>query len=93
MRCSLGGCLGDSCCTSGLFGLFPKTGLHYIGIQYGTSDGKNGGILIQGDKDNRRAILMALQGVANVPVSVSEKDRSFVPLGMTGTVTKEPSTK
>jgi hypothetical protein len=72
-----------------LFGLLHKTRLHYIGIQYGTPDGKSGGILIQGDKDNYRAILVGLQGVANVPVSVSEKDRSFVPVGVTATVTKE----
>ena len=72
-----------------LFGLFHKTRLHYIGIQYRMPDGKNGGILIQGDKDNYRAILVGLQGVANVPVSVSEKDRSFVPVGVNATVTKE----
>jgi hypothetical protein len=76
-----------------LFGLLHKTRLHYIGLQYGLPDGKNGGILIQGDKDNYRAILVALQGVANVPVSVSEKDRSFVPVGVNSTVAKEPSTK
>jgi hypothetical protein len=76
-----------------LFGLLHKTRLHYIGIQYGLPDGKSGGILIQGDKDNYRAILVALQGVANVPVSVSEKDRSFVPVGVNSTVTKEPTSK
>ena len=31
-----------------LFGLFHKTRLHYIGIQYKTSDGKDAGILLQG---------------------------------------------
>ena len=76
-----------------LFGLFHKTRLHYIGIQYGTPDGKNGGILIQGDKDNYRAILVGLQGVANVPVSVSEKDRSFIPVGVNSTVAKESGSK
>src|SRR5215467_908534 len=45
-----------------LFGLFHKTRLHYIGIQY-TGAGKSSGILLQGDKDNYRAILVALQGV------------------------------
>ena len=43
-----------------LFGLFHKTRLHYIGMQYKTPDGKNGGILLQGDKDNYRAMLVAL---------------------------------
>ena len=61
-----------------LFGLFYKTRLHFIGIQYKTPDGKTGGLLLQGDKDNYRAILVALQSVSGVPVSVSEKDREFV---------------
>lgn len=72
-----------------LFGLFHKTRLHYIGIQYTTPDGKNAGILLQGDKDNYRAILVALQGVSGVPVAVSEKDREFVPVSVTTSVTKE----
>jgi hypothetical protein len=55
-----------------LFGLFHKMRLHYIGINYTTPDGKSGGILLQGDKDNYRAMLVALQGVSGVPVSVSE---------------------
>lgn len=77
-----------------LFGLFHKTRLHYIGIQYRTPDGKNAGILLQGDKSNYRAMLVALQGVTGAPVSVAEKERSFVPVGVTTTVTKdtEPST-
>src|SRR5437764_15359988 len=50
-----------------LFGLFHKTRLHYIGINYTTPDGKSGGLLLQGDKDNYRAMLVALQGVSNVP--------------------------
>ena len=71
-----------------LFGLFHKTRLHYIGIQYKTSDGKDAGILLQGDKDNYRAILTALQGVTGAPVSVGEKDREFIPVGVTTNVTK-----
>jgi len=74
-----------------LFGLFHKTRLHYIGVQYKLPEGKSGGILLQGDKDNYRAILVALQGVANVPVSVAEKERSFVPVGIDTTVAKEPA--
>jgi len=35
-----------------LFGLFHKTRLHYIGIQYPGADGKKEGILMQGDRDN-----------------------------------------
>lgn len=71
-----------------LFGLFHKTRLHYIGIQYITPDGKNAGILLQGDKDNYRAILVGLQGVTGVPISVGEKDREFIPAGATVDVTK-----
>jgi hypothetical protein len=71
-----------------LFGLFHKTRLHYIGVQYSTPDGKSAGILLQGDKDNYRAILVALQGVTGVPVSVAEKDREFVPVGVKADVTK-----
>lgn len=71
-----------------LFGLFHKTRLHYIGIQYTDSGNKSAGILLQGDKDNYRAILVALQGVTGVPVSVSDKDREFVPVGVKSEVTK-----
>ena len=76
-----------------LFGLFHKTRLHYIGIQYNTPDGKNAGILLQGDKDNYRAILVALQGVSGAPVSVAEKDREFIPVGVTTTVAKDSEEK
>lgn len=72
-----------------LFGLFAKTRLHFIGIQYTTVDGKMGGVLLQGDKDNYRAILVALQSVSGVSVSVSEKDREFIPVGVTTAVTKD----
>jgi len=71
-----------------LFGLFHKTRLHFIGVQYTTPDKKNGGILLQGDKDNYRAILVALQSVSGVPVSVAEKEREFIPVGVTTNVTK-----
>jgi len=65
-----------------LFGLLHKTRLHYIGIQYNDGASKSAGILLQGDKDNYRAILVALQGVTNAPVSVAEKDREFIPIGV-----------
>jgi hypothetical protein len=76
-----------------LFGLLHKTRLHYIGVQYTTPEGKNGGVLLQGDKDNYRAILIALQGVATVLVSVSEKEREYVPVGVFTIVTKEQASK
>lgn len=71
-----------------LFGLFHKTRLHYIGIQCPDSANKSAGILLQGDKDNYRAILVALQGVTNLPGSVAEIDREFVPVGVKSEVTK-----
>ncbi len=65
-----------------LFGLFHKTRLHYIGIEYTTEDGKKAGILLQGHKDNYRAILMALRGATGAKVTVAEADRQFVPTGI-----------
>lgn len=62
-----------------LFGLMHKTRLHYIGIEYGTAEGKKAGLLLQGDKNNYRAILTALEGSTGAPLSVSEKDREYVP--------------
>jgi PEGA domain len=70
-----------------LFGLFHKTRLHYIGIQYKTAAGEDAGILLQGDKSDYRGILVALQGVTGAPVSVAEKEREFVPVGVTTNVT------
>lgn len=62
-----------------LFGLFHKTRLHFIGIEYKTPDGKKAGLLLQGDKGNYRAILMALKSATGAPLAVAEKDREFVP--------------
>jgi hypothetical protein len=72
-----------------LFGLLHKTRLHFIGIQYTLPDNRTGGILLQGDKDNYRAILVALQGVTGAPVSVAEKDREFVPVSIRTQVAKD----
>ena len=62
-----------------LFGLFHKTRLHYIGIEFKTTGGKPSGLLLQGHKDNYRAIMTALEAASGAPVSVSEKDREYVP--------------
>lgn len=75
-----------------LFGLFHKTRLHFIGVQYKTADGKSAGLLLQGDKDNYRAILVALQSVSGVPVTVSDKDREFIPVGVTADLAKASGT-
>jgi hypothetical protein len=74
-----------------LFGLFHKTRLHYIGIQYRTVEGTSGGILLQGDKSDYRSLVVALQGVTGLPVAVSDKEREFIPVGVTLSVTAEPT--
>src|SRR5713101_10108224 len=76
-----------------LFGLFHKTRLHFIGIEYKTLDGKGAGLLLQGDKNNYRAILVALKGATGAPLAVSEKDREFVPAGVETKVVKEPESE
>jgi hypothetical protein len=72
-----------------LFGLFHKSRLHYIGVEYAT-DGKKGGLLLQGDKDDYREVLLALDNATHAPLSVSEKDREFVPETVQPKVVKEP---
>lgn len=67
-----------------------KTKLHFIGIDYADKDGKKQGLLLQGDKSNFRAIIVALQGVTGVPVSVAEKERSDIPAGVAVQAVKEP---
>lgn len=61
-----------------LFGLFHKTRLHFIGIEYTDAQGQNGGVLIQAHKDNYRGVLMALRGATRAPIAVSEEDRKYV---------------
>lgn len=65
-----------------LFGLFHKTRLHFVGIEYTTADGKRAGLLLQAHKNNYRAVLMALRGVTGAPVAVAEEDRKYVPTGV-----------
>jgi len=61
-----------------LFGLFHKTRLHFVGIEYKTQDGNLGGVLLQAHKDNYRAVLMALRGATGAPVAVSDEDRKYI---------------
>lgn len=75
-----------------LVGLLHKTRLHFIGLQYTAEVDKKAGLLIQGDKDNYRAIVIALQSVTGQPVAVSEKEREYVPVGVSTTVTKDEET-
>lgn len=71
-----------------LFGLFHKTRLHFVGVEYTTPDGKNAGLLMQAHKNNFRAVLMALRGATGAPVAVSEEDRKYVPTGVEVVVSK-----
>jgi PEGA domain-containing protein len=72
-----------------LFGLFHKTRLHYISVEFTSPEEKKSALLIQADKDNYRAVLTALRGVTGVPVAVSEDDRKFVPVGVETVITKK----
>ncbi|MCC6745351.1 MAG: PEGA domain-containing protein [Acidobacteria bacterium] len=76
-----------------LFGLFHKTKKHFIGVDYSTADGKRAGMLLQGHKDNFRAILLALSSVTGQPVAVSPKDRDEVPANVAITEVAQPTEK
>jgi hypothetical protein len=70
-----------------LFGLFHKTRLHYVGVQYTDSEGNKQGLLLQAHKKNYRAVLLTLQGATGAPVSVAEEERKYLAVG---TVVAEP---
>jgi hypothetical protein len=72
----------------GALSALHKTKLHYIGINFSDKDGRKQGVLLQGDKSNFRAILVALQGVTGVPISVGDKDRNEIPAGVNTQVAK-----
>jgi len=65
-----------------LFGLFHKTRLHYISVEFTTPEEKKSALLIQAHKDNYRAVLTALRGTTGAPVAVSEEDRKYIPVGV-----------
>ena len=51
-----------------LFGLLHKSKDHFIGIQFQGDDGRPAGLLLEADKNNYRAILVALTAVTGKPV-------------------------
>jgi len=51
-----------------LFGILHQSKTHFVGIEYRTDDGKAGGLLLEADKNNYRAILRALETVTGKPV-------------------------
>jgi hypothetical protein len=65
-----------------LIGLIHKTRLHYIGIEYTTTDDKKGAVLLQGDKGTYKGILLGLRGVTGIPLAVSDEDKKYVPAGI-----------
>ncbi|HZS28869.1 MAG TPA: PEGA domain-containing protein [Candidatus Angelobacter sp.] len=77
----------------GALSALHKTKLHYIGVNYDDKDGKKQGLLLQGDKNNFRAMIVALQGVTGLPISVSEKERGEIPAGITTQTAKPEETK
>jgi hypothetical protein len=88
----VGTAVGLAVISLGVGALFAlhKTKLHFIGVNYKDTDGKDQGILLQGDKNNFRAIIVALQGVTGVPVSVAEKERGEIPAGIPVQSSKPP---
>jgi hypothetical protein len=62
-----------------LFGLFHKKRDHFVGIEYNIEDEKKAGLLLQADKDNYRAVLVALRGATGAPVAVASDDRKYIP--------------
>jgi len=77
-----------------LFGMFRKTRLHYICVEFTTPEEKKSALLIQAHKDNYQAVLTALHGATGAPVAVSEEDRRYVPIGVeTVTAKKEEGGK
>lgn len=51
-----------------LFGILHQSKTHFIGIEYRTGDGKPGGLLLEADKNNYRAILRTLELMTGKPV-------------------------
>jgi hypothetical protein len=73
-----------------LFGLFHKTRKHYIGVEWQEEGDKKGGVLLQADKDNYRAMLMALRGVTGAKVAVAESERKYIPVGIETVTVEDP---
>lgn len=88
----VGTAIGLGILSLGVGALFAlhKTKLHYIGLDYTDKDGKKQALLLQGDKSNFRAIIVALQGVTGSPVSVGEKDRGEIPAGIAVRAATQP---
>ena len=51
-----------------LFGILHQSKDHFVGIEFRDADGKPGAVLLEADKNNYRAILLALKAVTGKPV-------------------------
>ncbi|MBZ5701072.1 MAG: PEGA domain-containing protein [Acidobacteriia bacterium] len=71
------------------FGPFHRKRGHFIGMQYTTAEGSSSGLLLQADKHNYQAILIALGKVTQFPVFVDEKERQSIPPGVATTLAKK----
>ncbi|MBI3650282.1 MAG: PEGA domain-containing protein [Acidobacteria bacterium] len=76
-----------------LFGLFHKKRDHFIGIEYNIEDGKKAGLLLQADKDNYRAVLVALRGATGAPIAVASDDRKYVPANVEVVISENKDNK
>ena len=76
-----------------LFGLMHKKRNHFIGVEYNLDGDKKGAWLLQADKDNYRAVLMALRGATGAKVAVAPDDRKYVPTGIETVEVKQEEKK
>ena len=77
--------------------VFHKTKLHYIAIEYNLDGGKKAGVLLQGHKDNYRAILLALKSVSGKDIEMGANERQELaqqsePKGSTKAEAPDPKT-
>ena len=82
----VGAVLGVAIAPLRVLGVHRESHLYFIGMQYSSPKGEKAGLLLQGDKDNYRAILQALQSVTNLPIAIGEGDREDVPVGLRTTL-------
>jgi len=76
-----------------LFRLMHKKRNHFIGVEYTLDGDKKGAWLLQADKDNYRAVLMALRGATGAKVAVAPEDRKYVPTGIETVEVKQDEKK
>lgn len=76
-----------------LFALMHKNRKHFVGIEWKEEGDKKGGVLLQGDKNNYKGMLMALRGVTGAAVAVAASERKYVPTGVEVLTTEDEKEK